>query len=158
MKKNQVGKSFTAQQNQMWPELGSFSAIQKSRNCKFNFLRNTKMERRKMLSQLTLKRYQRCESVIFWGKIWNVFVDSFYVLKGVFRLFLFILSSSYLACVSMGWFGLNVFGVEWLQMPLFFSYSREPIRDGQKRERNPVLNFQLDPAHTNVKVFHIIGV
>ena len=111
-----------------------------------------------MLSQLTLKRYQRCESVIFWGKIWNVFVDSFYVLKGVFHLFLFILSSSNLACVSMGWFGLNVFGVEWLQMPLFFSYSREPIRDGQKRERNPVLNFQLDPAHTHVKVFHIIGV
>ena len=51
----------------------------------------------------------------------------------------------------MGWFGLNVFGVEWLQMPLFFSYSREPIRDGQKRERNPVLNFQLDPAHTHNK-------
>ena len=68
------------------------------------------------------------------------FVDSFYVSNHVYHIsffspFFFLFSSSNLVCVSMGWFGLNVFGVEWLQMPLFLSYSREPIRVGQKRER-----------------------
>lgn len=59
-----------------------------------------------------------------------------FIFQNMFIIFLFfLLLTSNLACVSMGRFGLNVFGVEWLQMPLFLSYSREPIRVGQKRER-----------------------
>ena len=75
------------------------------------------------------------------GAIKIEFVDTFYVSKHVYQIsffpffLFFFVSSSNLACVSMGRFGLNVFGVEWLQMPLFLSYSREPIRVGQKRER-----------------------
>ena len=135
MKKNQVGKSFTAQQNQMWPELGSFSAIQKSRNCKFNFLRNTKMERRKMLSQLTLKRIQRCESVIFLGKIWNVYFVDFFTFWNVF----FVFSCSF--CLLLIWRVWVWDGLDWMCLGwngyrcLCFSPTQENQSGTDKKER-----------------------